>query len=458
MRLIFSITMILSLFIIMCSSEKPQPIAQKPPMGWNSWDCFGVDVTEAQVKANTDFIAEKLAKFGWEYVVVDLAWYLTPDWTTRTFKEQHPPQSIDEFGRLIPDLCKFPSAGGNGFKPVAEYVHSKGLKFGIHIMRGIPRQAVEQNCPILGSKYTARDIVAPADTCVWYDGLLGINMNHPGGQAYYQSIVQLYADWGVDYIKADDMGQPYHAAEIAGLHNAIAAAGRPIVLSLSPGAAPIDQLDHLRQNANLWRISPDFWDDWQFLYRQFKLCKLWEGTPIANHWPDADMLPIGKLRKTGPDDYIAEHMGKTAEEITDEYSRFTDIEKQTLLTLWYIFRSPLMLGGHLPETDEITLNLITNAEALAVNQASENNHQVYRNDPAVVWAADVPQSRDKYVALFNLGDSETITVSVGWDAVGLSGRCVVRDLWAGKDLGEFSSLFSAEIPPHRSGLYRVMVK
>jgi len=453
--------MLFAALIMLISSKCSQQhhdvgIAARPPMGWNSWDCFGSDVSEDQVKANADWMAENLLEFGWEYIVVDLGWYLHPDRTIHTFKEPRPPQSIDAYGRLVPDLNKFPSAAnGVGFKSLADYIHSKGLKFGIHIMRGIPWQAVEQNLPILGSDSKAGDIIAPTDTCVWYDGLIGIDMTHPGGQAYYHSIAKLYAEWGVDYIKADDMCQPYHAAEIAGLHQAIAASGRPIVLSLSPGAAPLEQLPHLRQNANLWRISPDFWDDWKFLYRQFELCRLWEGTALPGAWPDADMLPIGKLRKTGPDDYIAEHMGKTPEEITDEYSRFTDIEKKTLMTLWCIFRSPLMLGGHLPESDETTFSLITNDQALEVNQASLNNRQVYRNGSAIAWAADMSNSKDKVVALFNVDDVQSINVSIGWDALGVSGDHIVRDLWTGEDIGQFSSLFSVELAPHGSGMYRI---
>ncbi len=450
----------LTMLCLMCSQrENLNHLAETPPMGWNSWDSFGVDVTEADVKANADYMSLNLRRYGWEYIVVDLAWYIPPELTTWTFKTENPPQRIDEYGRLLPDMEKFPSASeGQGFKPLADYVHDLGLKFGIHIMRGIPRQAVLQNTPILGTDYSAQDIVAPNDTCTWYDGMLGINMEHPGGQAYYNSILQLYADWGVDYIKADDMSHPYHERDIAALHKAIEASGRPIVLSLSPGPAPLDRLEHLRQNANLWRISADFWDDWPFLYRQFELCKLWEGTAVPGHWPDADMLPLGKLRKTGPDDYVAKSMNLSAAELTDEYSRFNDDEKQTLLSLWCIFRSPLMFGGNLPETDGGTYRLITNGEALQVNQHSTNSRQIYRNFPRIVWAADIPNSKDKYIALFNVSDTETVNVSVGWDAIGVSGTCIVRNLWRKQVLGEYRTLFSADLPPHGSGLYRVMVK
>ena len=181
----------------------------------------------------------------------------------------------------------------------------------------------------------------------------------------------------MDYIKADDMSYPYHDRDIEGLRTAIVNCGCPIVLSLSPGATPVEKIDHLKQNANLWRISPDFWDDWRFLYRQFDLSKKWQGLYVPGHWPDADMLPLGKLRKTSPDDYVCDSMGLTKEECTDEYSRFTDIEKKTLVSFWAIQRSPLMFGGHLPETDNFTLTLITNAEVLAVNQHSENNLRLY---------------------------------------------------------------------------------
>ncbi|MDZ7372060.1 MAG: glycoside hydrolase family 27 protein [candidate division KSB1 bacterium] len=455
----FMIIALLLMVLPACQKPKPTILAQRPPMGWNSWDCFGSDVTEEQVKANVDFMAEHLKPYGWEYIVIDLGWYLSPERTIHTFKNDNPPQLIDEYGRLIPDPRKFPSAkDGKGFKPLADYIHAKGLKFGIHVMRGIPRQAVERNTPILGTDFRAKEIIAPNDTCIWYDGLIGINMNHPGGQAYYNSIARLYAEWGVDYIKADDMSSPYHAAEIEGLSNALKTCGRPIVLSLSPGPAPRDRLEHLRRHAQLWRISGDFWDDWKFLYRQFELCKLWEGAAIPGGWPDADMLPLGKLRKTGPDDYVAHHMGKTAEEITNEYSRFSDVEKQTLMTLWCIFRSPLMFGGHLPETDDFSLKLITNAEALAVNQASRNNRQIYRRDPLIAWAAEAENSDARYVALFNIDDHEPRAISIGWDALGLSGECTVRDLWTQKDLGSFHSLFSVELPPHGSGLYRIEKK
>lgn len=306
------------LSIISCTKDRIAPpavdfasVAPAPPMGWNSWNCFGSDVNESQVKANADYIAEHLKSHGWEYIVVDLGWYLPESVTVLTFKKPKPSQMMDDFGRLLPSPDKFPSsANGAGFKLLADYIHQKGLKFGIHIMRGIPWQAVERNTLILGTDFHARDAAAMQDTCVWYDGMTGVDMSRPAGQAYYNSILKLYAQWGVDYIKADDMSQPYHGSDIEGLHQAILTCDRPIVLSLSPGASPLEQEEHLKANANMWRISPDFWDMWQFLKHQFELCRAWAPFSEPGHWPDADMLPLGKLRVTGPDDYVANNWAK----------------------------------------------------------------------------------------------------------------------------------------------------
>lgn len=457
--------LVLSVALILgCGSRKPavvpvdfESLAPKPPMGWNSWNCFGSDVKEAQVRANAEFMAANLKAHGWEYIVIDLGWYLDERVDILKFKQPNPAQAIDRFGRLIPDESKFPSsAHGRGFRKLADDLHRMGLKFGIHIMRGIPRQAVERNTPIFGSTYRAADAVAPLDTCVWYDGMLGVDAASPAGKAYYNSILKLYAEWGVDYIKADDMSQPYHAADIEALHSAILDCGRPVVLSLSPGASPLDRAEHLRRNSNLWRISSDFWDMWPPLKKQFELCRIWAPCVESGHWPDCDMIPMGKLRVTGPDDYVAGLMGKKPEEITNEYSRFTRDEKFTLMTLWCIFRSPLMFGGNLPETDSLSLALITNDEVLAVNQTGRNGRELRADKGLAVWTADIQDTTAKVAALFNLDDKETREVRITFKELGFRGReCVVRDLWKKKDIGPFTDAFTAEINPHGVGMFKI---
>ena len=221
-------------------------LAQKPPMGWNSYNCFGGNVTEAEVKANADYMALNLKQYGWEYIVVDFLWYCDDQTSAEKFANRRPDQHIDEFGRLIPSVKLHPSSeDGKGLKPLGDYIHSKGLKFGLHIMRGIPRQAIAGNTQIKNSNAKAAEIANLADTCVWYGGLAGINLTKDGGQEYYNSLFELYAEWGVDYIKVDDIVYPYHADEIEAVHKAIVNCGRPIVLSLSPGPAFIGNPKHL---------------------------------------------------------------------------------------------------------------------------------------------------------------------------------------------------------------------
>jgi len=270
--------------------------APTPPMGWNSWDCFATTVTEAQTKAQADFMAAKLKSHGWRYIVVDIQWY-EPGAKSHQYRKDAI-LTMDAFGRLTPALNRFPSAGGGaGFKPLADYIHSLGLKFGIHLMRGIPRQAVEKNLPIKGTSYHAQDVANQASTCPWNPDMYGVDMSKPGAQEYYNSVFDLIAAWGVDYVKVDDISRPYHEhePEIEAVRRAIDHTGRPIVLSLSPGETPLDAAGHVAQHANLWRISDDFWDRWLALRDQFSRLERWNPYRITGAWPDADMLPLGVL-------------------------------------------------------------------------------------------------------------------------------------------------------------------
>lgn len=428
------------------SSGTSAMLAPTPPMGWNSYDCYGGDVNEQEVKANADYVAEYLAQYGWKYIVVDYYWYYASGTVKGT-------PALDPYGRLLPDPKRFvSSANGQGFKPLADYVHSKGLKFGIHIMRGIPRAAVEQNTPILGTKAHARDAANLLNTCAWSKAMYGVDVAKPAGQAYYNSIAKLYAQWGVDYIKADDMsrgedpyGEMYHGPEIEALRKAMTASGRPMVLSLSPGPTPVTEGARAARYSQLWRISNDVWDNWQQVADQFGFCRLWAPYVGPNHWPDADMLPLGHLciRGFSADPGRVPHM-----------TRLTHDEQRTLMTLWFIFRSPLMIGADLPTSDSFTVSLFTDPEALAVDQASSGNHQLFAHGEQIAWAANVPDGRGKYVALFNLADSQPQQIKVSWSELGLRGKYTVRHLWERKDAGAYTGEFSAEIPPHGAGLYK----
>lgn len=364
--------------------------AKTPPMGWNSFDCFGTTVNEEISKKQADAQAEILKPYGWTLFTVDIQWY--EDNSQGHGYKKGAALTMDEYGRLLPGPTKFPSSkGGRGFKPLADYVHSKGLSFGIHIMRGIPRQAVEKNTPIKNSKYRAKDIALTNHTCAWNPDMYGVDMNKPGAQEYYDSIFKMYADWGVDFVKVDDISRPYDQVqllEIEAIRKAIDKTGRKIVLSLSPGDTPLSRGDHVNKYANMWRVSDDFWDRWPPLHGMFKRLERWAKFSKTGSWPDADMLPFGIVEFNRP-------------------TKFTKDEQITCMTLWCIARSPLILGADMTRMDEWTLKLLTNKEVLSVNQNSDNNRELSRKGDHIVWAADVPNSEDKYVALFN-ADTEGV--------------------------------------------------
>ncbi len=417
-------------------------LAQTPPMGWNSWDCYGPTVREDEVRANADYMAAHLARHGWDTIVVDIQWY-EPAAQAGGYRP-NADLIMDGYGRLMPALNRFPSAAnGAGFKPLADYVHGLGLKFGIHMMRGIPRHAVRANLPILGSAYRAGDIADMTRLCPWNDDMAGIDMAKPGAQAYYDSVAALYASWEIDYLKADDMLYPYHAQEIEGISRAIEATGRPIVLSLSPGMGlTTDHAEHLRQHCELFRISADFWDRWDDLKAQFDLCKTWAPCTGPGCWADADMLPLGRI-------------GIRAERGIDRQSLLTHDEQIALMTLWSISRSPLMFGGDLPSNDAFTLSLLTNDEVLRVNQASRDNDELWRRGDQVVWTARDRDSEDRYLALFYLGEAPSAEIEVDLAALAGGERYEVRDLWAGADAGRVSGALRQPVPSHGAKLYRL---
>jgi alpha-galactosidase len=423
-------------------------IASTPPMGWNSYNCYGAAVTEKEMMDNALMMSVHLKKYGWQYVVVDYCWYYpfpgamnNPPQTG----DYRPGLTMDGNGRLLPSVERFPSAAGSqGFKPLADYIHGLGLKFGIHVMRGIPREAVAKKLPVQGSEVTADMIADRNDTCNWLNSMYGIDMSKKGAQDYYNSIFNLYASWGVDYVKVDDIATPYHAAEIEAVRKAIDKCGRSMVLSLSPGDdMPAEQAEHVRKYANMWRISADFWDDWESLENQFELCNKWSSVSGPGHWPDADMLPLGRLNRRGPNPGL------------ERMTNFTPEEQKTMLTLWSIFRSPLMMGGDLITLDNYTRTLLTNREVIQVNQHSANNKQLYRHGDKIAWIADIPGTNEKYIALFYTGELAASEVTVVMDAIGIKASCRVRDLWNHKDEGVFSSEFMDSLPSHGAGLYRV---
>ncbi|MBR3738797.1 MAG: glycoside hydrolase family 27 protein [Eubacterium sp.] len=422
--------------------------AKTPPRGWNSWDCFGAAVNEEELKANADYMAENLKKYGWEYIVCDIQWYEpnAKDNDYNNFCEL----VMDEYGRLIPAPNRFPSsAGGKGFKPIADYIHSLGLKFGIHIMRGVPRQAAAQNCKIFGSYSTCRDIAHHFSVCSWNTDMYGVK-NCEASQEYYNSIINMYASWGVDFIKCDDISvtefrkwdNPYTADyEIEMLRKAIDNCGREIVLSLSPGPAPRANAEHLSKNANMWRLTGDFWDQWDKLYEMFDKCREWQGVGAKGNYPDCDMLPIGRLSKNG-----------TCHGPQNRMTQFTKPEQFTLMTLWGIFRSPLMIGGNLPENDEFTLSLLTNKEYLKMHDNSYGAKEIFRDKKTVIWSAN--GGKCKYIAIFNT-DSKARKIKADLtDVLMPDTKYLAHEIWSAQK-STVKNRINCEIEPHGAKLYLI---
>ncbi len=406
-------------------------------MGWNSWNSFATTITEDQALEVAAIMAEKLLPFGYDVFTIDIQWY---EPGASSYEYSKSPQTVlDEWGRCIPAPNRFPSAaGGRGFAEIAANVHLLGLKFGIHIMRGIPRRAVERNLPVFGTSSSAADIADRDAICSWNPDMYGVDMSKPSAQAYYDSIFALYASWGVDFVKMDDMSRPYdaHAAEIEAAHAAIAKSGRPMILSLSPGETPVCRGAHVSENAQMWRISDDLWDDWALLEPQFTRLENWNAWRRDGAWPDPDMLPLGRLALGARD------------------TSFTPDEQQTLMTLWAITRSPLIMGGDLRHLDEKTLRLLTNRDVIAVDQTSTDNQPHFERDGTRLWSARDPQSGDAYIALFNMTD-ERNTVSFPLARLGLSSVANVRDLWSGKKIKGAPGQVSVTLPAHGSALYRL---
>src|SRR5579862_1022269 len=314
-------------------------------------------------------------------------------------------------------------------------VHALGLKFGIHVMRGIPRNSVKANLPIADSNFTATEAANTNDKCAWCPDMFGVR-NNAAGQAWYDSCARLWAGWGVDYIKVDDLSQPYHAPEIEMIRHAIDQCGRSMVFSTSPGPTPPSRAAHISTNANLWRVSGDFWDTWSSLNHEFTLGVRWHDFVGPGHWPDDDMLPVGHLsvshRSVGP----------------DRFTRFTRDEQLTHLSLWCLLPSPLMVGANLPDNDDWTTALLSNPEVLAVDQdplGQPAQRMANPDVPAETWMKKLADG-SVAVGFFNRTD-QPVKIDVLWRDLGLRSAPKVRDLWMRKDLDRQKN-FTAELPAH----------
>ncbi|MGN0298043.1 MAG: glycoside hydrolase family 27 protein [Lachnospiraceae bacterium] len=426
--------------------------AVTPPMGWNSFDYYDTTVNEEQVKANADYMAAHLKEYGWEYIVVDIQWYAHKAGSLRDQFQYIPFSTLemDEYSRLLPDPERFPSSkNGAGFKPLADYIHALGLKFGIHIMRGIPRIAAHLHSAVKNTTVTADMVADPSSICRWNPDMYGVR-NTSAGQAYYNSLLELYASWGVDYIKCDDICNTNNQSlfqenayagrhEIEMLANAIQRCGRSIVLSLSPGPALIEQAWHYETYCNMWRITDDFWDDWKLLKNMFYRCELWQNHVSEGCYPDCDMLPIG---------YLGKGFGN------ERYTNFTKEEQRTMMNLWCLFGSPLMIGAELTKLDDWTLSLLTNKNLLALLTPHCCPLQICRDDQKAIWAAQNQDTHENYLAVFNLSDEE-MTMELALDEWDTNSVHTFTDLWSSQIINSTDNTLNIYLVPHASVIYKI---
>jgi hypothetical protein len=441
----------LVVMVLAAGTVRAQGVAATPPMGWNSWDAYGLTITEPQFRENVASQKAKLLPFGWKYAVIDEGWFFeNPQDRDKELTLRY---AIDAHGRYVPVPARFPSAGVQGvaspvpaggklaatveetsFVELAKFVHAQGLLFGIHIVRGIPRASVERNMPIEGGAFHAKDAADTSDACPWDPTNWGVKDN-AAGQAWYDSLLRQYAAWGVDLLKVDCIADhPYKVDEIRMIRRAMDKTGRPMVLSLSPGPTNISHADEVGTLANMWRISNDEWDVWdakgqdfpQGVKDQFARLAAWEKYAKPGNWPDADMLPIGELRPSAG-------WGEP------RASRLTLDEQRTELTLWSMARSPLIIGANLTLLDDATLKLLTNKDVIAVDQSSTENAQVLHEGDLIAWSAKLPDG-NVALAVFNTGDAP-MAVERKFAAFGLSNaKWDVRDVWAQKELGKKSGV------------------
>jgi alpha-galactosidase len=434
-------------------------------MGWNSWDSYGLTITEPQFRDNVKVLRDKLLPFGYHYAVIDEGWFFeNPEDRDTPDKLRY---AIDPNGRYVPVPARFPSSvtlASNGEVPVlpgkmavtientsfvelGRFVHAQGLKFGIHIVRGIPRASVERNLPIAGSNFKAQDAADQSDACPWDPTNWGIQ-DTAAGQAWYDSLLTQYAAWGVDLLKVDCIADhPYKVDEIRMIRRAIDKTGRPMVLSLSPGPTSLTHADEVSSLATMWRMSDDIWDYWdrpltvfpQSVKSQFARFAAWEKYARPGDWPDGDMLPLGQLRP-------APGWEKA------RATRLTPDEQRTQVTLWAMARSPLILGANLTLLDAPTLALLTNKEVIAIDQTATESAEVLHEGDMIAWRAELPGG--DAVAIFNTGDTamKVDRPLMDFKEGGREAWRTVHDVWADKELGETLALrqrrISLELAPH----------
>ena len=436
--------------------EKKEKLALTPPLGWNSFDSYGVYLHEEAAMANLEAFAEKLKPHGYEFFVIDAGWFgefeLRPG-TIYPAEKHAQKMNFNEYGLLQPSETYFP----NGLQPIIDRCHELGLKFGLHLMRGIPREVVRLDLPIKGTNYSAADIADTTSICVWNHQNYGVDMSKPGAQEFYNSLINQMADWGVDFIKYDDL-VPY-PEEVKGVANAIEQCGRPMVYSLSPGGS-VDP-GHLQafKRAHMLRVTKDIWDEQKGIDQCFAAWRKWQGKEEPGFWIDMDMIPFGQLQLMNPkpeglsgDESKAEVKQKIESgEISNiellagkgfhRWSEFSKDQMYTFITLRALAASPLMMGGDLPTLDDFSLKLITHNDILECNQNGVMGHLVHEADGIEIWNTPKKNSEGGWIGIFNRTEGKK-SLNLKPENLGLknNGYYKFYDVW--KDVNISSLKFS----------------
>lgn len=417
------------------TSAEPTPIAPKPPLGWNSFDSYGVYLHEKAAMENLEAMAKHLEPYGYEYFVIDNGWFgeykLKPG-TLYPLEKHASDVRLNEHGHVIPSKTYFPG----GLKPITDRCHELGLKFGIHMMRGIPRKAYDMNITVKGTSYKARDIADtnPQNNCTWCTYNYGVEMSKPGAQEWYDGLIQHLADMGVDMIKYDDI-VPY-PTEVEAVSKAIKKTGKPILLSLSPGGnVPPDAIKSFRM-AQMLRVTQDVWDQAHYLGDCFDAWKKWTGKESENFWIDMDMIPFGQLLMMSPKKEMQGEGDDKAVRLAGHgyrrWQQYSQDQMFTFITLRALSASPLMVGGDLPTMDGFSLRLLTEPDMLACNQNGVMGKLVSENDGIEVWQSPEKGEKEKgWVGVFNRTD-RVKTFGLTPSSINLKAGAEVFNIWKGR--------------------------
>ncbi len=388
-----------------------------PPMGWNSWDSYGGFPNQEALLNNLRVMASRLKPYGYTYFVIDAGWH------KRIHEIDQGQGVVDQYG-FIGNYKAFPI----GMAAFADSVHAYGLRFGLHIMRGISRNAWRTDFPIWGTSFTARDIVDTTSVCSWSKENYGIDMTKEGAQAYYDSFIGQLVAWGIDFIKVDDITE--HPEEIQAVKNAVLKTGKNVVISLSPGEGNPLYMNAYNES-NMVRVTSDVWDNQSCINQTFDAWKKWSAIEGIRFWVDMDMIPFGHLSLYNPNpNYLTEkYVGEGVEGGKERMCALSKDQQYTLITLRAMSASPLFMGGDLPTTDEFSFSLLTNKEILACNKNGIIGKLVSDSNGVEIWKSPLKTNPNEgWIGLFNRTNQE-VKFSLTTKDLGIDQSASLYNIW-----------------------------